>query len=146
MKVNKKAKTATIQLVKYGLVGVSNSLITLIVIFICNDILGMKLMLADVLGYVAGLINSFVWNKNWVFKSHNHRLRNEMMLFFVGFLVCFGLQFLTVILLRNPMKGLGISMLDIPSDVIGEYVAVCLGMVVYTLSNFVYNRCVTFRK
>lgn len=146
MKVNKKAKTATIQLVKYGLVGVSNSLITLVVIFICNDILGMKLMLADVLGYVAGLINSFVWNKNWVFKSHNHRLRNEMMLFFVGFLVCFGLQFLTVLLLRNPMKGLGISMLDIPSDVIGEYVAVCLGMVVYTLSNFVYNRCVTFRK
>lgn len=147
MKVDKKAtKATTIQLIKYGLVGVSNSLITLIVIFVCNDLIGMKLMLADVIGYVAGLINSFIWNKNWVFKSHNRRLRNEMMLFFVGFLVCFGLQFLTVLLLRNPMKALDISLLGISPDAIGEYAAVCLGMVVYTLSNFVYNRCITFRK
>lgn len=147
MKVDKKAtKATTIQLIKYGLVGVSNSLITLIVIFVCNDLIGMKLMLADVIGYVAGLINSFIWNKNWVFKSHNRRLRNEMVLFFVGFLVCFGLQFLTVLLLRNPMKALDISLLGISSDAIGEYAAVCLGMVVYTLSNFVYNRCITFRK
>ena len=147
MKVDKKAtKATTIQLIKYGLVGVSNSLITLIVIFVCNDLIGMKLMLADVIGYVAGLINSFIWNKNWVFKSHNRRLRNEMVLFFVGFLVCFGLQFLTVLLLRNPMKTLDISLMGISSDAIGEYAAVCLGMVVYTLSNFVYNRCITFRK
>lgn len=146
MKVNQKAKTTTIQLLKYGLVGVSNSLITLIVIFICNDIIGLKLMLADVIGYVAGLINSFIWNKNWVFKSHNHKLRYEMSLFLVGFLVCFGLQFLTVLVLRNPMKALDISLLGIPSDTIGEYLAVCLGMVVYTLSNYVYNRCVTFKQ
>lgn len=146
MKVNQKAKTTTIQLLKYGLVGVSNSLITLIVIFICNDIIGLKLMLADVIGYVAGLINSFIWNKNWVFKSHNHKLRYEMSLFLVGFLVCFGLQFLTVLVLRNPMKALDISLFGIPSDTIGEYLAVCLGMVVYTLSNYVYNRCVTFKQ
>ena len=98
------------------------------------------------IGYVAGLINSFVWNKNWVFKSHNRRLRNEMILFLIGFLVCFGLQFLTVLALRNPMKALGISVLGISSDVVGEYVAVCLGMVVYTLCNYVYNRCITFKK
>lgn len=147
MKVNKTTtKATTIQLIKYGLVGVSNSLITLVVIFVCNDLMGMKLMLADVIGYVAGLINSFVWNKNWVFKSHNHRLRNEMILFLIGFLVCFGLQFLTVLALRNPMKALGISVLGISSDVVGEYVAVCLGMVVYTLCNYVYNRCITFKK
>lgn len=139
-------KTTAVQLIKYGLVGVSNSLITLIVIFVCNELLGMKLMLADVIGYIAGVVNSFIWNKTWVFKSHNHRLRYEMTLFAVGFLLCFGLQFLTVLVLRNPMKALEISLFGISSDVVGEYAAVCIGMVVYTLSNFIFNRCLTFRK
>lgn len=136
----------TVQLVKYGLVGVSNSLITIIVIFLCNEIIGLKLMLADVIGYVAGLINSFVWNKNWVFKSHNHKLGYEMSLFLAGFLICFGLQFVTVLLLRNPMKALEINILGIPSDTLGEYIAVVIGMVVYTLCNFVFNRFLTFRQ
>lgn len=131
---------------KYGLVGVSNSLITLIVIFVCDEVLGLKLMLADVIGYVAGVINSFIWNKNWVFKSHNHRLRYELSLFLTGFLLCFALQFLTVLLLRNPMKALELSAFGIPTDTMGEYAAVCIGMVVYTLSNYVFNRCLTFRK
>ena len=139
-------KTTAVQLIKYGLVGVSNSLITLIVIFVCNELLGMKLMLADVIGYIAGVVNSFIWNKTWVFKSHNHRLRYEITLFAVGFLLCFGLQFLTVLVLRNPMKALEISLFGISSDVVGEYAAVCIGMVVYTLSNFIFNRCLTFRK
>lgn len=131
---------------KYGLVGVSNSLITLIVIFVCDEVLGLKLMLADVIGYVAGVINSFIWNKNWVFKSHNHRLRYELSLFLTGFLLCFALQFLTVLLLRNPMKALELSAFGISTDTMGEYAAVCIGMVVYTLSNYVFNRCLTFRK
>ena len=48
--MKQKTKTTAVQLVKYGLVGVSNSLITLVVIFVCNELLGLKLMLADVIG------------------------------------------------------------------------------------------------
>lgn len=139
-------KNTSIQFIKYGLVGVGNSLITLFVIFLCNEVFGMKLMLADVIGYVAGLINSFIWNKNWVFKSHNRKLRTEMVLFCIGFLLCFGLQFVSVIILRNPMKALDITVFSLSPDMIGEYLAVCLGMVVYTVCNFIYNRCVTFKK
>ena len=43
------------------------------------------------------------------------------------------------------MKALEISILGIDSDTFGEYVAVCVGMVVYTLSNYAYNRFVTFK-
>lgn len=139
------AKTTTIQLVKYGLVGVSNSLVTLVVIYLCDEILGLKLMLADVIGYIAGLINSFIWNRKWVFKTHSRRLHMEFGLFIIGFLVCFGLQFVTVLLLRDPMKALDISIFGMSPDTVGEYAAVCVGMVVYTLSNYIYNRFVTFK-
>ena len=84
------AKITSIQLLKYGLVGISNSLITLIVIFLCNEIIGLKLMLADVIGYIAGLINSFIWNKKWVFKSHNRKRDTLDRVFIGGFLICFG--------------------------------------------------------
>ncbi|MEG2820149.1 MAG: GtrA family protein, partial [Muribaculaceae bacterium] len=94
--MKKQVKTTTIQLIKYGLVGISNSLLTLVVIFLCNDILNINLFIADILGYVVGLINSFIWNKNWVFKSHSNSVRIEMILFLIGFGICFGLQFLTV--------------------------------------------------
>lgn len=146
-------KTTAIQLIKYGIVGVSNSLITLIVIFLCNEILGLKLMLSDTLGYIAGVINSFIWNKEWVFKTHDTKVIKEACLFTGGFLLCFGLQFVTLLIIRNPMKELSIDVLGndftlfgLDANAIGEYAGVIVGMVVYTLSNFIFNRCVTFRK
>ena len=151
--MNNNTRTTAIQLLKYAIVGVSNSLITLIVIFICNEILGLKLMLADTIGYIAGVINSFIWNKEWVFKTHDTKILKEAFLFLGGFLLCFGLQFVTLLIIRNPMKDLAVTTLgsdftlcgmDITS--IGEYAAVIIGMAVYTLSNYAFNRCITFRK
>lgn len=141
-----KIRETIIQLLKYGLIGVGNTLLTAFVIFLCEHIIGLKLMLADTIGYVVGLINSFIWNKNWVFKSHNHKLTAEIGLFIGGFLICFALQFITVLLLRNPMKALQITILDFSPDAVGEYIAVGIGMVVYTIANFFYNRFLTFRR
>lgn len=143
--MKKQAKKTSIQLIKYGIVGISNSLLTLIVIFICNDLLGLKLMLADILGYIVGLINSFVWNKKWVFKSHNKKVKHEIILFLTGFVICFGLQFLTVWTLISFTCIKDISVFGLAAPNFGEYIAVCIGMAVYTISNYVYNRFITFR-
>lgn len=143
--MKKQAKNTSIQLIKYGIVGISNSLLTLMVIFICNDLLHLKLMLADVLGYVVGLINSFIWNKNWVFKSHNKKVKHEIILFLTGFGICFGLQFVTVWALINFTCIKDISILGLAAPNFGEYIAVCIGMGVYTISNYLYNRFITFR-
>lgn len=143
--MKKQTKTTSIQIIKYGIVGISNSLLTLIVIFICNDILHLKLMLADVLGYIAGLINSFVWNKKWVFKSQNKKVKQEIILFLTGFGLCFGLQFLTVWAIINFTHVKNISLFGLAAPNLGEYIAVCIGMIVYTISNYLYNRFITFR-
>ena len=151
--MNNNTRTTAIQLLKYAIVGVSNSLITLIVIFICNEILALKPMLDDTIGYIAGVINSFIWNNEWVFKTHDTKILKEAFPFLGGFLLCFGLQFVTLLIIRNPMKDLAVATLgsdftlcgmDITS--IGEYAAVIIGMAVYTLSNYAFNRCITFRK
>ncbi|MGM9803924.1 MAG: GtrA family protein [Muribaculaceae bacterium] len=150
--MNDNTRTTAIQLIKYAIVGVSNSLITLVVIFVCNELLGLKLMLADTIGYIAGVINSFIWNKEWVFKTHDTKILKEAFLFLSGFLLCFGLQFITLLIIRNPMKDFSIGLLgtdftmcSLDAAAIGEYAAVLIGMVVYTLCNYIFNRLITFR-
>ncbi|PFG04565.1 GtrA family protein [Bacillus sp. es.034] len=53
---------------KFGTVGVFNTLITLgsYMLFIY---IGVHYLLANVLGYVLGVLNSYYWNKKWVFDA-----------------------------------------------------------------------------
>ena len=134
-----------IQFIKYMLVGCLNTGITLGVIFLCKSLLGINPYVSNALGYVAGLINSFIWNKNWVFKSQKGYSR-EAIKFAVGFGVCYALQLLVVYALNSTAFGayewqiFGILTLS------GYGVATLLGNVVYTLANFIYNRFVTFKQ
>ena len=154
MKMEKQEiRITVVQLIKYGIVGVSNSLITLAVIFVFNSLLNFSLLIADVLGYVAGVINSFIWNKQWVFKTHDTKLAKEMGLFVTGFLICFALQFITLLIITKPTiaiaeasLGSDFAVIGMDAKEIGEYAAVIIGMVVYTLSNYIFNRFVTFKK
>ncbi len=57
------------QAIKYGVVGLSNTLITMIVIWVMMKIFGCREGLSNLTGYVAGILNSFIWNKQWTFKG-----------------------------------------------------------------------------
>ena len=51
------------QAIKYGIVGVSNTLITALVIWVMMKGLHCSDVLSNVVGYIAGVVNSFIWNK-----------------------------------------------------------------------------------
>jgi putative flippase GtrA len=126
------------------LVGCLNTGITLGVIFLCKSLLGVNPYVSNALGYVAGLINSFIWNKNWVFKSQKGYSR-EAIKFAVGFGACFALQFVIVYTLSYH-SALGTMLWHIgPIAISGYGLATLIGMVFYTVANFLYNRFVTFR-
>ena len=92
MKVSKQAtKTTAIQLLKYGVIGASNTIITAITFYVLNTILSVPYVPANAAGYILGVVNSFVWNRTWVFKTKQN-LKREALLFVIGFLVCYGLQ------------------------------------------------------
>ena len=57
------------QAIKYGVVGLSNTLITMIVIWVMMKLFGCREGLSNLTGYVAGILNSFIWNKQWTFKG-----------------------------------------------------------------------------
>lgn len=133
------------QVIRYGMVGVMNTLLTLVVIYVLKSFLGVNLWVSNAVGYVAGFVNSFLWNKLWVFKSQRHFLRESFM-FGVGFLLCYGLQFVATWLLtyQTPLRVLEWKFLGLTFS--GYAIATLAGMVIYTAANFVYNRCVTFKQ
>lgn len=138
------AKRTTIQLIKYGVIGAGNTLITLIAFYLLNTVAGLPENFANAVGYVLGVINSFLWNRNWVFKTKSD-WKKEAVLFCIGFLICFGLQFalFNYLLSHTGIKGMEIAWLPMKNT--GENIAMCISMVVYTLANYCYNRFITFK-
>ena len=138
-----KRKTAA-QFVKFCLVGGMNTLVTLCTIFICKSLLDINEYVEKALGYLLGVINSFLWNKQWVFHSQG-RFSREALRFAIGFAICYSLQLLTVITLNTSSFGdievnTGIMVIS------GYGFATIIGCGVYTVTNFIYNRLITFRK
>ena len=138
-------KTTVIQLLKYGVIGASNTLITLIAFYLLNTTAGLSENFANVTGYILGVVNSFVWNRNWVFKTKNN-LKKEAALFVTGFLICFAFQFamFNYMLTHTGIKDIEIEWLPMKNS--GENIAMCISMVAYTLANYCYNRFITFKK
>lgn len=131
------------QFARYVVVGLMNTWVTLMVIYVCKSLLGFNPWFSNALGYVLGMINSFLWNKKWVFKSLSANYRGEAVKFLVGFLLCYGLQFMATWLFTKWLGSMEIGLYIITVSAYG--VATMIGMVVYTMANFIYNRLVTFR-
>lgn len=144
---DEKTRQTAVQLLKYGAIGMSNTIITLVTFYLLNTLLGAPYGLANVTGYVLGVINSFVWNRTWVFKAKGNVWR-QAALFLGGFAVCMILQGLVSWILLE-----AVGMKDLPEDVIpflpmknaGQNIVMLIAMVVYTLANYVWNRTVTFK-
>ena len=61
--MNNQVKKTSIQLVKYMLIGASNTLITFIVFVVLNSFLGVNFYVSNIIGYIAGVVNSFVCSR-----------------------------------------------------------------------------------
>ncbi len=128
--MGKRAKEEIVRLAKFGAVGVTNTAVTYLV-YVGLRALGAGVYGANLAGYVAGVVNSFVWSRRWVFRRADGRVGRQVVWFVVGFAVCYGFQWLA-------LRGL-------LAAGVGEYVAQLLAMCVYTGLNFLFNRLFTFR-
>lgn len=131
------------QFVKYCIVGAMNTCVTLAMIFVCKSWLCINPYISNAIGYLCGLINSFLWNKQWVFRSDKGYCR-EAARFAAGFGICYCVQFAVVWAISH--GAFGTREFHLGFFVISGYgIATLVGSVAYTLCNFAYNRLVTFR-
>lgn len=120
-----------IQFVKFGIVGVSNTLLFLAVYTLLVEALGVWYLAASAIGFVVGAVNGFLLNRRWTFRGHVGDALTPVRWGVVqsgGLLLNLGLVALCV-------SGLGMD------ELVGQAIAIAVVVVV----TFVANRAWTFR-
>lgn len=112
------------------MVGALNTLLSLAVIYLLMNFYSEYT--ANFWGYIVGVTNSFIWNKLWVFKKNKGEIHKEIISFLVIFAFCYGIQFASLYLMVKYFS-------------VNSYIAQLLAMVVYTMMNFILNKCITFK-
>ena len=59
-----------VQFVKFGIVGVSNTLLTFAVYTVLLKAFGVWYLAASAIGFGVGTVNSFLLNRRWTFRGH----------------------------------------------------------------------------
>jgi putative flippase GtrA len=120
------------QAIKYGIVGIGNTLLSLCVIWVMMKILGYPAVASNITGYAAGILNSFVWNKRWTFKSSDTWTGSAIRFGFV-FGICYMLQLGLLLYLDRYLP-------------IDPYYNQVIAMIFYTAVNFLMNKYFTFKE
>jgi putative flippase GtrA len=120
-----------VQFVKFGIVGVSNTLIFFLVYTLLLKVFGVWYVAASGIGFAVGAVNGFLWNRRWTFSGHVGDALTPVRWFVVqasGLLVNLGLVYLFV-------DGIGL----------GELIGQAMTIVIVTVITFFANRAWTFR-
>lgn len=117
--------------IKFGLVGVLNTLIQ-ILIFNILQIINFDLVLANSIGYLFGMINSYLWNNIWVFKAKSKEIITVVKFIVINLITLFINNILLLLLVDNLNFNTSISQIV---------------SIIFTMSiNFLGNKLWTFKK
>lgn len=120
-----------IQFIKFGIVGISNTLLTFIVYTLLLKVFGVFYLFASAAGFIVGATNGFILNRKWTFADHVGDSLTP-----VRWAVVQG-------------GGLGINevllYLFVDGAHLDKLLAQAFATVVVTVSTFIVNRAWTFR-
>ena len=77
--------------IKYGLVGVANTIVDFVVFYLLNSLLNVAMIPAQIISFLAGALNSYLLNRKWTFKVAHNVSKGEVFRFCLGkagYLLC----------------------------------------------------------
>ncbi|MBJ8152842.1 GtrA family protein [Bacillus cereus] len=116
---------------KFSLIGILNTFIT-IISYIALVKVGINYLTANYFAYLIGVINSYYWNKNWVFEFKN----KEISLF---------LKFLIVNIIVLTFNTINLFIL-VDKLFINKFISQLVSISVGMIMNFFLNKLWTFNK
>ena len=122
-----------IHFIKFQVVGVLNFLVDYGVLSLLNRGLGMPLVISNIISYTCGLVNSFLINRYWTFKTKLKFLSVHFLLFVFVNLISLGVNTLAVYILGD-LYGL--------PNIVAKLVATMFSFAV----NFAGNKLLVFRE
>ena len=123
------------QFVKFGIVGLSNTIIGYVVYAFCIW-LGMHYLLANVVGFFVSVLNAFYWSDRFVFKKGNNEQRGLLSSLFKTVLAYAS----TGIVLNSVLLRLFIHEMKL-----SEYTAPLIILMITVPTNFILNKYWSFK-
>lgn len=125
-----------IQFIKFGIVGISNTVISYLV-YLVGISFGMHYLVASVLGFIISILNSFYWNNRYVFKLEGDENRSIARSFCKTFVAYAG----TGLILNNFLLMLQIDLLQW-----SKTIAPLINLIITIPLNFLLNKLWAFKK
>jgi len=137
------------QALKFGIVGLGNTLLTLGIIWVMTESLGYAAIPANISGYAVGIISSYIFNKQWTFRSAVGWKKSAIR-FFIVCAICYLVQFVVLVILNryyldNPPLYAFFKPVLVVLNIGPSYYIHLFAMVFYTLLNFFFNKYYTFK-
>lgn len=138
-------KTAPLlQFVKFGLVGISNTVISYGIEMLCYYVLfanvawadNVRIVITSVLAFLISVTHSYYWNNRYVFGTGTRKTALQHLRAYLKTVVCYGVTGLVI----SPLLKLWLSGMGVP------YWIASLGSLVVTIPlNFIMNKLWAFR-
>ena len=121
-----------IRFIKFGMVGVINTLVNWIIFFILNA-LGMYYILANIIAYILGTVNSYLWNTLWVFKYKDKASTETTIKFIILNLIGLGLN-----------TGILYVLVDLCN--LNKFIGLVTTTAIVMILNYIVNKLLVFSK
>ncbi len=118
--------------IKFGLVGVLNTIINWILFILLNSI-GVYYIISNIIAYSISTVNSYLWNSKWVFKYTGHNVNQTTFKFII--LNIIGLVLNTIILF------LLVDIIKLP-----KIIALIIATGIVMILNYFINKIWVFKK
>lgn len=134
--IPEKTRNNLFQFIKFGFVGVSNTLISIATYWLLISV-KCNIYVANLAGFVLSVLNAFYWNNSYVFKKSKNAERNWLVALVKTF-IAYGF---TGLLLNS-------ALLWLFSDKLGinEYISPVLNLFITIPVNFVMNKFWAFKE
>lgn len=118
------------EFLKFGIVGLMNTIISIVIYWVLLR-LNINFLVANIISYSLGVINSYYFNSRWVFSSTNER-RSTLLKFII-------VNLIVLVITTNILKLL-VDSINI-NPYLAQLFTVAIGMVI----NFILNKFWTFK-
>ncbi len=129
-------KENILQFIKFGLVGVSNTLVSMACYYVVLFINEKWYMIGSILGTVLSIANAFYWNDKYVFKNSNNDKKSKLKRLGKTYISYGGTSILSNLLLY----------LEVSIFAINKTIAPIVNLIITIPLNFIINKIWTFKK
>lgn len=120
------------QFIKFGIVGVSNTLLSLAIYYILIFI-NVNYLIANIIAFIISVLNAYYWNNKYVFKNNDNSTFKKLIKVYLSYGITFVLS--TVLLY---------VMVDLMN--ISKYIAPIINLLITIPLNFLLNKLWAFKK